>query len=459
MNRKVQLLGIGCAGVVVLALTLGRVEHPSKTETSEAIEPPPAQPEAHDVSLDPAPILAPESESNAGRRAPPKATGEIESSNALLAAGRVLDEEKNPVPSAHVEILDSIGKRTESTDKREVMIESMKKGRVATATTDRRGHFEIRGTSESDEPTAVASKAGYFDSSQPFAPGSNHVEIVLRKGGSIAGRLLVDPWVPLGKLTVKGTLVNPPVHTTPFFSMTIENDGRFSRTGLMVPTVHLSVRLADDPWEAFVLDDVAVRRPTEPPDPRLDPIDLRGKFEMLSVSVVDDLGIKRNGARVALRNSSAPQINCSRVTEDGHAEFLTRAGPHDIEVELDGFRRTQLTDVDGDQFVRLRKGIPVRITLKGQGSKSTASGRVAIALLSESDPPLRLGGLATFDDSRQATLTITVPGRYEVAWYSERDGKKVLVSAAPVLMVDIRDRDELQELVLDVPAEVQAAIQ
>jgi len=202
------------------------------------------------------------------------------------------------------------------------------------------------------------------------------------------------------------------------------------------------------------LEGVPVRPAGEAPDRRLDPIDLRGVFEKLTVDVLDDVGARRSGARVTLRNPEAPERQFSRVTVVGRAEFLTRAGPHDIDVALDGFRSVQLAGAYGDQIVRLRAGIPVRVMLTGDG---VPRGRIAMALL-DSQRGLSLGGMTIFDEPMQATLVVTTPGRYEVAWYLQSSRNQRYLGAAPVRWVDIRDRDEVQELVLDVPEEVLAAI-
>ena len=271
--------------------------------------------------------------------------------------------------------------------------------------------------------------------------------------GRIAGRLLVDPWVPTGSIQV--TIGWSPSRGAPSFHETssVAQDGSFARTGITEPTVRVVVRLKNDLWEAFHLDDVPVRKESETQDSRLDPIDLRGMFERLSVTVFDDAGSSRSGARVTLRNPDEPGNEWSRSTVEGRVEFLTRTGPHDIEIDLDGYRRVHLSGAYGDQIVRMAAGIPLRLTLKGEGVRP---GRMAVALL-ETQHRSSLGGMATFQDPWQATLAVPEPGRYEIAWYLDNGRIQNYLGFGPVRWVDVGDRDD-QELVLEVPEAFRVAI-
>jgi len=456
MSRPVQF-AIVSAALVALASVLARIACATKPSAEPTID---VQPRVEAPSKESSPLLDPATRSDERRLPEPvvaadprpadqddaQAAMATDSRSApLLATGRVVDREKNPVQSAIVRV----ERAPPSSSDSDV---------VGFATTDRQGRFEVRGASNSTELILSVGRHGYFESTLSIACGTENVEIELRREGFVSGRLLVDSWVPFENLRLRLTTVHAPDHSYSSYGPKIEKDGTFSQPGLSAAKVRLSVELAGDPWDVLVLDDVAVRDPGDPPDPRLEPIDLGGRVERLSVDVVDDKGARRSGARVALHNPENPAINCSRLTVDGHVEFLTRAGPHDVEVELEGFRRAQLVGVYGNQLVRLRNGIPVRITLREGAANLRSSDRIAVALLTESEPRLKVGGMATFEDPQQTTMTVSMPGRFEVAWYLERDGKKEFLATSPVLELDVRDRDDVQDIVLDLPAAVLAGV-
>jgi hypothetical protein len=146
------------------------------------------------------------------------------------------------------------------------------------------------------------------------------------------------------------------------------------------------------------------------------------------------------------------------VTSGGRAEFLTKSGAHDLDVEREGFRKARVAGVYGDQVVRLRKGISVRVVLQGKSPDVKPPERIAIALLKGTRDRSTLGGMGTFVDPRQATFPVSSPGRYEIAWYLEsgRDQKYITSSAGRT--VEVADLDGTQDLVVEFPSEALAAM-
>jgi hypothetical protein len=469
MNRNAAILALASCAVLAFGIglawswrgTTGTAETPSAADPTRIDD----SREGSALVLDRAPPEA-ESERRATEAAPAPAESVEDSDDEeaspelqpVLVAGQVVDQARSPVPGARV-----------------IVLERVRPGFpapriVAEGVSDRQGRFEIRGTAEDLDLEARASKERYYDSVlRPFRRGATDVQIAVREGGLVAGRLLLDPWVPMEKIRV---IVQPiaeratgdvrPSRNSERTPSTVRLGprGTFAQFGVTEPTVRLSVRVENDPWDAVRIEDVPVRDVAELQDSRLDPIDLRGRFELVGVVVLDDAGAELDGARVALRSSEDPAVGCSRVAVGGRAEFLTRTGPHDFEVDLEGCRRARLAGVYGDQVVRMKRGIPVRITLQGKAPNPTPPARIAIALLkSGRKEPLTLGGMSTFEDPRQTTLLVTAPGPYEVAWYLESGGNRRYLTGSPGRTVEIRDLEEGQDLVLEFPSEVLAAIQ
>lgn len=468
MNRNAAILGL-TTSAVALALLLAWCWRGA----SMAAETPGFEPAARaDESLEAAPPVLDRGLSEPERRAtevPAEAStansdGDADGEEArpdpepVLVAGWVVDQDRSPVPGARVIVVS-------------VPLEGFPMRRlIREGTSDRQGQFEIRGTVEPLELEAHATKDRYFDSDpQAFTRGATDVQLVVREGGVVAGRLLLDPWVPSEKIRVivqpigaREAVAVPSFFREPAVSvLRLSPGGKFAQSGIAAPTVVLAVRVENDPWDAIRLEGVPVRTVMETQDSRLDPIDLRGQFELVDVVVLDEGGARVDGARVHLRNPADTSSDCSRSTSGGHAQFLTRSGAHDFEIERDGYRVARLEGVYGDQIVRLRNGIPVQITLRGAGPRPTPPDRIAVALLRGTDKQgkqLVLGGIGTFEDPRTTRIVVSTPGTYEVAWYLDHGRNRQYLTGGPGRTVLVRDTDELQELVLEFPSEALAAM-
>jgi hypothetical protein len=113
----------------------------------------------------------------------------------------------------------------------------------------------------------------------------------------------------------------------------------------------------------------------------------------------------------------------------------------------------------GDQVVRLRKGIPVRITLRGAIPRpSSRSDRIAVALLRGAGRQMVLGGMGTFEDPKETAFLVASPGTYEVAWYLDSGQSRKYLTGGTTRTVEVRDTDVAQEIALEFPSEVLAAI-
>jgi hypothetical protein len=306
-----------------------------------------------------------------------------------------------------------------------------------------------------------------------FKQGADGLSLVLERGGIVSGRLLVDPWVQMNRLSVevrsgsarkgshdrtyaRGQWSDGAAEAGIGEGFDVDDHGRFSVVGFAPPTVELKVKSIEDPCDAVSIPDVAVRRPGEPPDARLDPLDLRGKFELLSVDVHDESGRGWSGAHVTLRDPARLAESRSRSTlPGGHAEFLTRAGPHDIEVESEGYRSVHLESVYGDQVVVLRGGIPVLVRVRGSSARPPPPDLLAVGFLAGSGRWLE--GIGTLNDPLQTRFLVGSPGIHQVGWFFQHGNVQAYLGPGVPPTVDVRDRDDVQEFVLDLPADVEAA--
>jgi hypothetical protein len=202
---------------------------------------------------------------------------------------------------------------------------------IGEVTSDRQGQFEIRGTAEQLELEARATKDRYYDSDlQPFTRGATDVQLVVREGGVVAGRVLLDPWVPSEKIRVivQPIAVREAVPTIPSWvrelapaALRLVPDGRFTQFGIPAPTVVLSVRVENDAWDAVRLENVQVRAALlDAQDPRLDR-SICAASSSSSTSRSSTRTARGSTVRVHLRNPADASNDCSRSTSGGHAQF------------------------------------------------------------------------------------------------------------------------------------------
>jgi len=474
MNRNAAILGLASSAVLALALGLawslrGATAKAASTAGTAASEPheEPGSEDVHSLLLDRGSpgaeaerrttgVTAPHVTPRADQPPPLADSGQASlapDEDPLLVTGRVVDQDHGPVYAARVTVTHPLAHDLPGRSDFE-------------ATTDRQGRFEIRGIAGQFRPVLHAGKDGYFPAPErSFEWGASDVQLVLREGGVVAGRVQLDPWIPASRIRVIVEPIPPtgllePGRSLPFSSppIVLDADGRFRFGGITASTAVVSVRIEHDPWTVARVEDVPVREGEAPQDPRLEPIDLRGKLEIVAVSVLDPSGARVDGARVLLSSSEDLDLGCSRVTTGGRAEFLTRTGPHDLDVEREGFRRQRLAGVYGDQVVRLRQGISVRVVLQGKSPDVKPPERIAIALLKGTRDRSTLGGMGTFVDPRQATVLVTSPGSYEIAWYLESGRDRKYITSSAGRTVEVSDLDGTQDVVVEFPTEALAAL-
>ncbi len=355
----------------------------------------------------------------------------------------------------------------------------------ASGSTDAQGRFEIHGTVPPPRLTfAWAWKDGFVRSNpKQFVRGAEDLQLVLQATGVVSGRLLLDPGIATDRISLDITAVGDGkkkayaglgfasnqhvddvdrIEAGPFsdpytVQFDIDAEGRFTVGGFVAPTVAVVARPIDDSARAFEIPNVAVQRAGAAPDPRLDPIDLRGKLQRFAVDVIDDVGAKRDGVRVASRETGRTDGERVLFTKDGRAEFFRWSGPQDLDVSLDGFRTVHLASVVGDQVVQLRKGIQVRITVRGSAVRPTPPDVLAVALMRGTHWHPILDGIGTLQDPVRATFVVASPGPHEVGWYLQRGSIQAYLETGTTQSVDVRDQDGIQEIAVDLPASAERA--
>lgn len=231
-------------------------------------------------------------------------------------------------------------------------------------------------------------------------------------------------------------------------------DGGFRFDDVCLEQARVLVTLQGN--ELLALDPIRVCRSGAEPDPRLDPIDLRGTLSRLSIDVVDGQGRGREGALVLLRNPSVLSKDPKQKTVSGRARFLVPHGVYEVHVELAGFRRAYVPRVSRDVVVQLQPSVAVRVLLKGQVGLPPSPHRLLVAFLADVPPPLSaVAGMGVFDGQRETAVRLSSIGRHEIAWYLEVGKTRRFLVGTPRKVVQVADAEEEQVFHLDLDPEVR----
>jgi hypothetical protein len=402
-------------------------------------------------------------------RAPASVEPAADAKVPVLVSGSVVDDHDLPVGAAEVFVGDEHGDEQIDTYAR-FRGRGRARGSSRSTTTDSSGRFEIRGVRESLHLFAVASKTGYFETDRVgFDRGATQMKLVLRRGGIVAGKLLVDPQIPMSLLHVRlePSGVRPegrsfrrqpsgPVEDDDPSRRSPSADGAFAFEGLALATAKVSVTVQDCGTPVIEVDSIRVRGIGEPADPRLEPLDLRGVLELLAIDVQDDAGRKCSGATVVLGDPGLRFVDRGQVTQDGRVTFVAPIGAYDVDVDRAGWRRAHLTGIESSRVVRLEKGSPVRAVLDGTGDLPASPYRLAVALLADVQQPRSVvDGMGTFAGGRETTFLASSPGLHEVAWYLESGSRQTFLVGTPRRTVELHDGDEEQVIHLDLPNELR----
>lgn len=266
----------------------------------------------------------------------------------LVASGRLVDDSGVPVRRATVDFL--LGTVEGNPYSGEL---------VSQLTTDALGRFELK-------KALVAERVGIRVTAEGFALfgplevplGAAGLELELERGGTIVCRVQSDGnWMPRLLLERGGQRV----------SMTVSYSGTGTQElGPLAPGVY-TLRY-DDPWSDLQgrIEGIVVEAGMRTLDPRLDPLDLRGRMNTVALTVVDAGGHAVPGLVVALERRGIEGFHDCHPKRDGERMLVTAGAlPLRIRLEAPGFRSLVLAGVDSDRRVVLERGPRVQVALLG----------------------------------------------------------------------------------------------
>jgi hypothetical protein len=268
----------------------------------------------------------------------------------VLAAGRVLGADGAPVPGATVCPMRWI-QWDEDDPANGQWVENWEQRQDCAAD----GAFLLHGSAPSGSLRLLAQAPGHLRKEFETTAGTEALVIRLDAGGALRGRVLADPGVPLDDLVL--TLIVPgtdPEDDGQRWGGIDADDGDFAfdglRPGLGTLTISASWNSHDD--EPLVrIEGIAVG-PGAAADPRLDPIDLRGRLHACRLKVRTEDGAPIEEIQAWLADAPETQFH----GRNGEVTVIAPRPPGRLVISAEGFRRATLDATQAEHEVVLRRG-------------------------------------------------------------------------------------------------------
>ena len=325
---------------------------------------------------------------------------------------------------------------------------------------DSLGRFELRGAFSSDSIEVRAEHPDGVDvASQRTSIGTTDLRLVLERGGRIEGSLLLDEGAPRHGVSV--SLTRQADDMTVAHLGWNEHGGHFSSGEVAVESGRdltfafcglragaYTARVATQYAPKFLVEVVGIeaRLGATSRDPRLNPVDLRGRMRSFEIRVIDEQGAAVPNGFASWGQHTEERPPPRIAFTGGRFSVITTDPVVDIEVGATGFQMVRLAQVDGPREIVLGRAIPVNCVLRG-AVVPEGPAKLRVALVPNEGPvKLRLGAGsamivnledvdarqmeqlrvqsncsyfdgADLDPSGAATLSVPKPGLYQVHWY------------------------------------------
>lgn len=224
------------------------------------------------------------------------------------------------------------------------------------------GSFVLYGVPPEEGLRLLADAPGHLRKELEASPGALGLVIRLESGGTLRGKLLADPGIPLDDLVIQ--LLVPGVGMEEegrHWASLDPADGSFTivglRPGIGVLTVSSGWAMEENDTIARI-EGLAVG-PDAAPDPRLDPIDLRGRLHGCRVRVRAEDGATISEFKVWREEAPDAQFHGWH----GEVSVMSPQPLSRLVVSADGYRRQTVDAQTPDIEVKLRKGLEVLLQI------------------------------------------------------------------------------------------------
>ena len=390
-----------------------------------------------------------------------------------LVKGRVVDSKGAPVPSALVRWVVPLDPDSNQGWR----------GDGPMGYTQQDGTFTISG--DRPDPGAllqVQPEGGNYHEPEAVPVPSENIVLRMTAGATLPGRVLTEDGFPSGRISVD--LWNesqgdaPPRADVWGWRGVIMKRGRFEFDGLAPGSYTIRVAASTDP-DPVVIPGIAVAGVDEVLDPRLDPVDLTGRYRVIELNTVDEEGAPVNATVYAFERGQsadgAPKIGGPRYAGNTNRGRLlsTIACEHAFIVDAEGFFPESLDPTDLPESIVLRRGRTVKLEWAGDRPLDELPFQLEVGLIPE-QPREAFGGsrvesyLDTWSPAKNkladaaiaggSQVRVLEPGTYRLAWetdYEYRHGYHMnrVVELAEEMRIFVDGDDDLPVRVA-LPAEV-----
>ena len=324
----------------------------------------------------------------------------------------------------------------------------------------------------------IPGAGGENDSAAPSIEvhdGAADLRAIPPAGSAIVGCVLLDPGVPCGLVSVRVACAYESASgeskTARYLAPLERSSGRFRIDGLPPGWARIDIISAGTGDPAVTIDWIELIEGEWVRDPRLDRIDLRGRYFAYRIDVLDELGrpIERpfarrtDGSRVWRwsTDESAEGTTCVRGRGEG-LWVLTEDPVIDLEFGAEGYVTRRLDAVASDLYVVLHRELEVRLILEHLDVESAATLEEGIAYLvacihpDVSEHDSLCGGGRSDDETGELILGAQAPGPHHLflsvgIWYAWDEFEEVVIGPGTGLeqVLSIRDVGGPQRIRID----------
>ncbi len=289
--------------------------------------------------------------------------------------------------------------------------------------TDEDGSFVVTETQAGVEFELAVDAAGYASIWTPFQPGDEGVFLEAPKEGKITGTILVDEGVPIEMLRVAiGTSAGPGERRSTSWSIVHpDKQGHFA-FGQLLAGAERSVKVTTDGQSdpLHLVKGLLVETGKSTVDPRLNPIDLRGRFHFHEIELVAPGDVHQLSGRIHYREAGAQEYQESTWLREANVRMLSEFEAIDIMVEAVGCRIEQVDNVRGHQEVVMREGIKVKLVLPADLKIPKAPIYLKASLAAVDRDAVGGWHGNAFDEQRELFVLVSSPGKEKVTWHVEQ---------------------------------------
>ncbi len=228
------------------------------------------------------------------------------------------------------------------------------------ASSGSQGEFSIHATTDAEEILVAGTDGVHWCGGVETRAGATGLQVVMGRGAAVRGRLLADPEVALENLTITMEIPDLPQPRREQSQLEMDAEGGFSREGLRPGNYVLRIAADSNHSEPFlVIENLLLVAGEECSDPRLNPLDARGRLRSITVAARVPDGEGPPYFQVFVLN--AGEVANQYYGSDGSVMIPYAGEPLDLVVQAPDFLRVSLEDVGADCEVTLIRAPRLRL--------------------------------------------------------------------------------------------------